>query len=359
MGQGEVDPAGSDATGPPVEIGIAYGTEKKYWLEGALREFALTPSGKRIKVKLIPMGSQESAHAILGGDKRIHVWSPASAVYKDVFIQEWQLKNGNNPIVREEALALSPMVFVFWEERYEAFVAKYKTVSFETIKQALAEPGGWDVIAKRPEWGLFKFGHTHPNQSNSGLMTLVLLAHTFHDKSKALSLADIVETKFQTWMRELEQSVTGLSNSTGNMMRDMVLKGPSTFDCLFVYENVAIDHLKNAEGRFGRLRVVYPEFNMWNDNPYYVLDVPWSDEEQRRASEIFLEFLQSEPIQRSALAHGFRPGDPQVPIRFAESPFVKAEAQGLRIEIEGICPPPEAAVINNLLLSWQRIQRGR
>src|SRR5499425_3541496 len=76
--------------GPPVEIGIAYGTEKQRWLEWAVQEFAKTSNGKRIKVNLIPMGSLEGAHALLSGDQRINVWSPASAAYRDIFVQEWQ-----------------------------------------------------------------------------------------------------------------------------------------------------------------------------------------------------------------------------------------------------------------------------
>ncbi len=95
------------------------------------------------------------------------------------------------------------------------------------------------------------------------------------------------------------------------MMRDMVLRGPSTFDGLLVYESVAIDYLKSAEGRWGELRVVYPKRNMWNDNPYYVLDVPWSSADQRKAAERFLDFLLSVPVQQRSLEHGFRPGEPR------------------------------------------------
>src|SRR3974377_1638850 len=53
--------------GEPVELGIAYGTEKQRWLEWAVQEFAKTRDGKRIKVNLIPMGSLEGADAVLGG----------------------------------------------------------------------------------------------------------------------------------------------------------------------------------------------------------------------------------------------------------------------------------------------------
>src|SRR5215472_11896319 len=127
-----------------VEVGIAYGTEKQRWLEWAVLEFEKTSDGKRIKVNLIPMGSLEGAHALLSGDQRINVWSPASALYKDIFVQEWQVKYNENPIVREEQLALSPMVFVVWDERYQAFQQKYKTMSLQTVSEALQAKGGWD-----------------------------------------------------------------------------------------------------------------------------------------------------------------------------------------------------------------------
>jgi len=287
------------------------------------------------------------------------VWSPASALYKDIFVQEWQVKYSQNPILKEEPIALSPMVFVMWDERYQAFAQKYKAVSFLTISQALQEKGGWDAIAQRPEWGLFKFGHTHPNESNSGLMTIVLAAYSYHKKTKDLQLKDVVDVGFQNWMQGMERAVSGLSNSTGNMMKEMVLKGPSSYDALLVYESVAIDYLKNAEGRWGQLRIIYPEYNAWNDNPYYIIDAPWSSKDQRKAAETFLTFLLSEAIQRESLVHGFRPANPSVPVKFPDSPFVKYSDYGIKVDLAKICDPPRAEVVNNLLQSWQRSQANR
>jgi ABC-type Fe3+ transport system substrate-binding protein len=345
--------------GPPVEIGIAYGTEKQRWLEWAVNEFAKTSEGKHVKVNLIPMGSLEGAHALLSGDQRINVWSPASAAYKDIFVQEWQVKNNDAPIIREEPLALSPMVFVVWDERYQAFTQKYKAMSFQTVNQALQAKGGWDEIAHHPEWGLFKFGHTHPNQSNSGLMTLVLAAYSYEHKTKDLTLKDVLDIGFQQWLEQLERGASGMSNSTGNMMREMVLKGPSSYDGLFVYESVAIDYLKNAEGRWGQLRVAYPEYNAWNENPYYIINASWSTPEQRKAADSFLNFLLTEPIQKESLAHGFRPANPNVPVKFADSPFVLYARNGVQVDLQKICEPPKAEVVNNLLASWQRTQGSR
>jgi len=347
------------SSGDQVEVGIAYGTEKQRWLEWSVQEFAKSRGGKHIKINLIPMGSLEGAHALLNGDQRIHVWSPASALYKDIFVQEWQVKYSQNPILKEEPIALSPMVFVIWDERYQAFVQRYKTLSFTTASQALQEKGGWDTIAQKPEWGLFKFGHTHPNESNSGLMTIVLASYSYQKKTKDLQLKDVVDVGFQNWLQGFERGVSGLSNSTGNMMKEMVLKGPSSYDALFVYESVTIDYLKNAEGRWGQIRVVYPEYNAWNENPYYIIDASWSTKDQRKAAQAFLDFLLSEPIQKESLTHGFRPANPNVAVKFPDSPFVKYADYGIRVDLAKICEPPRAEVVNNLLQSWQRSQANR
>ncbi len=355
----QTQPAPSAQPAEAVEIGIAYGTEKGRWLKWAVERFSGTEAGRRIQVDLIPMGSQEGAKAVVAGDERIHVWAPASSLYEDVFLREWELKHSSKPFTKEEDLALTPMVFVMWEERYDAFVKKYGELNFKTIGEALAEAGGWDAIAGKPEWGLFKFGHTNPNKSNSGIMALVIMAYDFHGTCKDLTMKNILDVSFQNWMRSIESGVSGLVHSTGVMMKDMVLKGPSTYDAILVYESVAIDYLKNAEGRWGTLKVVYPARNAWNENPYYILDVPWSSDEQRRAAAEFLEFLLTEPIQRQSLTHGFRPGNPQVPIKFPESPFVKYEKYGLKIDISRVCEMPEAGVINNLIGSWLRSRSPR
>ncbi len=353
---GTLEATGGGATGTQVEIGIAYGTEKRQWLEWAADEFAKTRDGKSIKVKLLPMGSLEGANAIAGGDQRVHVWSPASSLYKEIFIQNWQIAYGmqDQPIAKEEILALTPMVLVMWKERYEAFQQKYPELTFRTIADALAEKNGWEGIANKPEWGLFKFGHTDPTESNSGLLTLLLMAYDHAKKCRDLQVADTINLEFQNWLQRLEQAVSGLSNSTGNLMREMILKGPSAYDALFVYENVAIDYLKSAQGRWGTLQVVYPVQNMWNDNPYYILNTPWSDKAHQNAAETFLAFLLSEPVQKRSLVHGFRPGDPQIPVKTPDSPFNQYAQYGLKVDIPQTCASPSPEVINNLLSSWQR-----
>ncbi len=340
--------------GKDVEFGIAYGTEKQRWLEWAVEQYKATPEGKHTQIDLIPMGSMEGAHAVLRGDPHIQVWSPASSVYKDTFVEDWQAKYSSNPIVREDALALTPMVFVMWDERYQAFQKHYGTVDFDTVNRALHEPAGWQTIGSHADWGLFKFAHTNPGESNSGIQALLLAGHTYFKKSTDLTVSDVTDAGFRTWLNRLEAATSSDSNSTGNLMKEMVLKGPSSYDAVLVYESVAIDYLKNAEGRWGALHVIYPEYNTWNDSPYYILNATWSTPDQRKAAAAFLDFLLSEPVQRQSIVHGFRPANPSVPTRTSDSPWTLLANNGIKIDLGKICAPPKAEVAANLLASWQR-----
>jgi serine/threonine-protein kinase len=345
-----------------VEIHIAYGTEKQRWLEAATEEFRKTPAGRRVEIRLHGMGSLEGAQAVLDGPSPvpIHVWSPASSAYRDLFEKRWLEKHQKRPILKSENLALTPMVFVMWEGRHRPFLEKYRAVSFRSVGKAMLEHSGWEVIAGEPGWGSFKFSHTHPGRSNSGLLTLVLMASEFARKDRNLSLADIADPDFLQWLEPFERSVvrTGgsLAHSTGTLMREMVLRGPSQYDCLLVYENLAIDYLEAAREHWGELRVDYPEPNVWNEHPYYVLDVPWSSSEQKAAAAEYLAFLMSRPIQQRALEHGFRPGNPEVSVRNPESPLVRHARQGLRPDLPRMCEPPRADVVEGLLQTFRRFE---
>ncbi len=335
-------------SGARVRISVAYGTEKDRWLKWAVEEFA--KSEPTIQVDLVAKGSLEGAQALLAGEQ-LHIWAPASTLYTPTFAADWQVKNSKTPFARTETLALTPMVFVWWAERYAAI--KQPPQTFRDIAKLIATPTGWSGIAGKPEWGFLKFGHAHPNQSNSGLIALVLMAHDYH-QVRQLGMTQVMDAGFQGWLTTFEKGVAGLSNSTGTQMKEMVLKGPSAYDGLCVYESVAIDYLRNAQGRWGDLRVTYPVPNAWSDNPAYIIDAPWSTSDQRAAAGRFLDFLTAQPAQRKALEHGFRPGDPAVAIKDAGSPFLDLAKYGLRIDLPEVVEAPSGEIIANLLTGWQR-----
>ena len=270
-------------------INIAYGTEKQQWLEEAAAEFQKSEAGRGITIALHGMGSMEGARAVLDGPEPIpmHVWSPASSAYRDIFEQEWRAKHGKSPILKAENLVLTPMVFVMWKSRHEAFIKKYSEVTLPTMAEAMQEPGGWGTIANHPDWGRFKFGHTHPEQSNSGLLTLVLMAYEFFGKEYNLS------------RDESPARVPGLAaplragGRPAGRLADAQHRAPDEGDG--PPRAVAIrlpDRLREPGHRLPRRRARpmgaargrLPRANIWNEHPYYILDVPWSDARQRAAA---------------------------------------------------------------------------
>ena len=133
-----------------------------------------------------------------------------------------------------------------------------------------------------------------------------------------------------------------------DMIKSMVLKGPSSYDVLLTYESAVIVNLPNAEGRWGGMRVVYPKLNVWNDNPCYLLQTTWISAEQHKAGSDFIDFLLTEPIQHELVKYGFRPGNPRVPILFPGSPFEKYKQMGLSIDVPITIEVPHETVLEGL-----------
>ena len=159
------------------------------------RSSVKTPEGRRIQVNLVGMGSIEGAKAVLDGPR------PPAPDPRLVARQQRLSRRARkrvavharrgSPILSAESLALSPMVFVMWKPRHDAFLRKYAKLDFRTLAKAMQEPGGWGEIAGQPDWGHFKFGHTDPNRSNSGLQMLVLMGYELSGKQGGLAFEDI------------------------------------------------------------------------------------------------------------------------------------------------------------------------
>ena len=124
-------------------------------------------------------------------------------------------------------LALTPLVFVTWEDRYQALVKKYGRISFKTLGQAMEAPGGRGTIADHPEWRTFHFGHPDPDKSNGGVMLLVLMGYEYHPKTRRLTPADVADPVFQAAFKSFEQHIpVVVAAGATPLMDDMVRKGP-------------------------------------------------------------------------------------------------------------------------------------
>ncbi|WP_164009765.1 substrate-binding domain-containing protein [Pyxidicoccus trucidator] len=351
------------ARGEVTEISFLYSTEKKDWVEAAAATFQR--EHRDIKLTLVGRGSLEAAQAILDGREKPTVWSPADSAVLRMLESDWATEPSRGPLFATngneapQPLVITPLVFVVWEDRAEVLqkANQGQTVSWKAIHKAVASDQGWSAIGGKPDWGFVKLGHTDPTRSNSGLQALLLATMEFYNKRSGLTERDLLDPKYQDWMRQLEKGVTRFETSTGTLMTDMVRFGPSRYDIAVVYENLAISQIANAQGRWGNLRVYYPALTLWSDHPAAVLQGDWVTPRQKAAALEWLRYLRSRPVQERALAFGFRPADPAVPLKTQDvaNPFTRLAPHGIQVDVPPVAEVPEGSVVRSLLTLWSHL----
>jgi len=345
--------ADAEVAAAPVELVIAYGSEKKTWLEEEIAAFnAATP---RVHVTGKPMGSGEAVAAILDGTEKPQVFSPASGAYVALLNEEWMSRDGHTrPLVAGgEPLVLSPIVIAMWKPMAEALGWPDKPIGWADILKVSRSAKGWGGLG-RPEWGSFKLGHTHPEFSNSGLLTVLAIAYAGAGKTRGLEAADLRGAKTRAFVEQVEDAVVHYGKSTGFFAEKMVGRGPEYLSAAVLYENLVIE----SYGRTGTggppVVAVYPvEGTFWSDHPYAVLDGDWVSGPQREAAAAFLAFLKARPAQERALALGFRPADPAVAIG---APIDAAHGVD-PLQPQTLLEIPDAPTLAALLALWRETKK--
>ncbi|MEP7358383.1 MAG: VWA domain-containing protein, partial [Anaerolineales bacterium] len=255
----------SVVAGPAVKVTILYGSEKQEWLEPLEQAFNdakhKTASGQTIVIDAQPLGSVESGDMILSGQSQPTVWSPASSIYIPVENNEWH-KNHSDDLINTtpQDLVLSPVVVAMWRPMAEALGWPNKALGWADIVGLATADTGWEGYGF-PEWGQFKFGHTHPFFSNSGLVSVLAEAYAAAGKQRGLTLADLQDSKVKSFMSEVESSIIHYGTSTGFFADRMFERGPSYLSAAVMYENlVAAQESKRLAGTSSQLSVVaiYP-----------------------------------------------------------------------------------------------------
>lgn len=359
-------PTAQPVAAPPdkaaaAEITFVYSTEKQDWIQHAVASF--TEANPAVKVNLVGKGSLEASAAILDGTLQPTLFSPADTLIANLLADDWTTKHGKPLYASEpQPLLLSPLVFVVWQDRAQVLTAKTGGVlTWKAIRDAVTSPKGWPAVGGKASWGFVKLGQTDPTKSNSGLQALLSMSLEYYGKTSGLTVENLLDEKYQQWIKELQRAVGKFESSTGTFMTDMIRFGPSKYDIALVYEALAVSQLENAQGRWGSLRLYYPPTTLWSDHPVMLLESEKLTASQRAAAEKLLAHLRSTSVQSSALRFGFRPADPTVPMKVTEGPdpFAKLAQYGLSLELPAAATAPEGAVVRNLLTMWSRVVATR
>ena len=99
---------------------------------------------------------------------------------------------------------LSPVVIAMWKPMAEAIGWGKKPIGWSDILALAANQKGWEAYGY-PQWGQFKFGHTHPQYSNSGLISLFAEVYAANGKTAGLTLADVEKPHTAEFVEGIEK----------------------------------------------------------------------------------------------------------------------------------------------------------
>jgi Ca-activated chloride channel family protein len=318
--QSSVTEEGAAAPAPPdsIELVFTYGSEKERWINEVTdkfnREGHRAQGGKRIFVRAIPMGSGQCIDEVLNGGRQPHLISPASGAFIKLGNAESQSKTGHELIASTDNLVLSPVVIAMWKPMAEAIGWGKKPIGWSDILALAANQKGWQTYGY-PQWGQFKFGHTHPQYSNSGLISLFAEAYAATGKTAGLTLADVDKPRTAEFVQGIEKSVVHYGSSTGFFGRKMFASGPQYLSAAVLYENMVIESYDSADRLAFPVVAIYPkEGTFWSDHPVGVVEREWVTPAHREAAKVYIQYLLQRPQQEKAITYGFRPGAVDVPV---------------------------------------------
>ncbi len=343
---------------PGITISVLYGSEKKTWLDEQIKAFnasaTVTKDGRTITVTGKAIGSGEAMTAILDGTEKPVVFSPASGAYVTLLNQAWQARDARSKPLAPigEPLVLSPIVIAMWKPMAEALGWPGKAVGWKDILEVSSKPKGWAALG-HPEWGAMKLGHTHPEYSNSGLLSILAIAYAGAGTTRGLTVEQL--PKIEPFMAQVEDAVVHYGKSTGFFSDKLAEHGPSYLSAAVLYENLVIESYSRTPHTPLPLVAIYPvEGTFWSDHPFSVLDAAWVGPSEREAAAMFLSYLKARPAQERALALGFRPVDPAIkigtPIDVAHG--VDAAQPQTLLEV------PDGPTLDRLLATWRKTKKA-
>jgi Ca-activated chloride channel family protein len=293
-----------------VRLSMAFSSEKAGWISATQAPFleywnakrALDPTLPQIILDFQPYGSGDSLIALLNGEIKPVIWSPASNIWMPILNTKWQqLTQDDDPIIKNSTRVIySPVVIATWEN----FYAQHPFGGINDLHE---------LIVQNP--GQIRIAHTDPRSSNSGFMaTVMLVSSRLQMDPEAITVANLSNPDLMQWMHEFQGAALFYGKSTGFLGIYMRDQGPDALHATILYENLVQEYSKAAEAKYGqKIIAVYPEEGaLFSDHPFCVLNAKWVSAEQAMVAEEYLNFLKQPENLVTAIQNGFRPIDASV-----------------------------------------------
>jgi Ca-activated chloride channel family protein len=313
-----INPGGATPTpgsGPKpanaLEITMAYSSEKEPFIKPLAAQFnaakhTLPGSNRPIYVTATVVDSGVARSQIADGSLKPTVWSPSSSLWKPVlnFEADRELAGESDPIF------LTPVVIAMWKPMAEALGWPNKPLGLSDIIGLNNDPNGWGAVG-HPEWGKFKYAHTNPEVSSTGLSMVAMEFYAGANKVRGLTEDDVNQDAVKAYVQNIENSIVHYSSTT-TIFKENVRKGGMDYISAVALEEVTVIELNKTNMPVPLVSIYPKEGTFFHDNPFIILNGDWVTDEQRQAATMFKDFLLLPENQKNALSLGFRPANPNV-----------------------------------------------
>ncbi len=344
-----------------VVVEIHSSNTKEDWMNQIVAAFNAenhTVEGKPIVVTVFHVGSGTSMTDILDGKIKPVVWSPGSSPWVATINQSWQDRTGR-PLIPDpcpDTLNV-PLAIAMWQPMAQALGWPDAPIGWDDLAELSTNPDGWAAY-DHPEWGQFKFGHPHPEHSNSGLLSLIAEVYAAIDKTEGLTVADVKSQEVVDSVGAVERHVFHYGKKDTDLLERMTLRGPEYLHAVTSYESNVIKWNRDyGDELHFPLVAIYPEDGtFWAGNPYCILNADWVSDEQAEAATIFRDYLLSPEQQALAMDWGLRPASLSVTLR---NPIDLAHGAVPSITIDRVpnLAEPSEEVVGHILDVWHQVKK--
>ncbi|MFZ1397471.1 MAG: substrate-binding domain-containing protein, partial [Candidatus Promineifilaceae bacterium] len=302
-------------------VTLASSNTKESWLNQVVEQFNAaeveTSGGSAIVVNVSHVTSGGSMNAILDGSSQPTAWSPGDQSWVDQANDAWRQRT-NKPLASQSCVPTiyAPLGFAMWRPMAETLGWPQTPIGWDTIVALAADPEGWASYG-RPEWGQFRFGHSHPAYANSGLLAMTSFVYGIAGKTDNLTAAEIYAPAVEEAMRQLEENTSKYGRQAPALLEAMAQQGPSYLHAAAVPEaDVVRFNVERGDELTFPLAFIFPAGGtIWADHPYCILDnADWVSDEQAEAAQIFLDYLLAREQQEMAIDNYLRPLNSAIPL---------------------------------------------
>lgn len=354
----------STAELPPasaVEVEIHSSNTKEDWMDQVVASFngGNHQVGDRpIFVTVYHVGSGSSMNNILDGKIQPVVWSPGSDLWVTAINQHWSDRTGG--ALTDESCPATlrlPLAIAMWRPMAEALGWPDAPIGWDDLADLSTNPDGWAAYG-HPEWGQFKFGHPHPEHSNSGMLSLVAEVYSAAEKTEGLTVDAVKSQPVVDSVGAVEQRVFHYGKKDTDILARMTQRGPEYLHAVTSYEANVIkwnrDH--GDDLRFPFVAIYPDDGTFWVENPYCILDAEWVDDDQAEAAAIFREYLLSPEQQTLAIDWGLRPADTSVALH---APIDAEHGAVPSITMDRVphLAYPSDEVVGHILDVWHQVKK--